>query len=120
MDSGQEVSTQAETHESAAHETASIPLPSEGAAHGPLHKAKCPECGRTVPDRNGWCMYCGAELIRQQTTTEARTQATADEVDRKFLEEDVRPAEPVREEEQVREQEREGPRQTYKDRLSDL
>lgn len=82
-------------------------------ARGPLHKVTCPGCQRTVPDRNGWCMYCGAELVQEPAAAATNVPEQAADVDRAFLEEDVRPSEPAQEE-------RDKLRETYRNRLSDL
>lgn len=56
-------------------------------ASTPVRRVDCAGCGRTVVDRTGWCVYCGAEL--RTVATEEVPSSTREESDRRVLEEDV-------------------------------
>lgn len=73
---------------------------------------ECPKCHHRVK-QSAHCMYCGAELPVQQQHTSQREEAKVDDVDRKFLQSDVRPDEQKEEEEQPL-------HDTFSDRLREL
>lgn len=89
---------------------------------GPLERVDCPGCGRTIAAR-GWCFYCGHDFTKDETTNDEAEHARAeresvdrrrtarDEVDRKFLEEDV---------ETAHEEQTQKARDAYRNRLEEL
>jgi len=60
-------------------------------AKGPIERVECPGCSRTVVNRTGSCMYCGAALI-SEASRQADTASTGSQrntVDEKFLNDEV-------------------------------
>lgn len=82
-------------------------------ATGPLRRVQCPGCERAVSNRQGWCVYCGHELVTDSAPTGTSPVKELDEVDRQVLETDIVPSEDT-------DQQHDQVRNSFRDRLEGL
>lgn len=65
----------------------------ESVVTGPVVRVECPDCHRTVVNRKGYCMYCGAVLpevaVEEEKQHTHESRSTADEVDEKYLKTEI-------------------------------